>query len=474
MTIKIYKRFFGLLSGAFLILASCRVGKNYERPPVPVPAQFAGIPAGDTLSIAETGWKEFFTDPVLQQLIDSALRGNYDLQAALTHIDAAGQQVKLAKAAFLPKVSAQIGANTSVYGKNTLNGLSYQAFLGVDHLEDYSVEANLSWEADIWGKMRRQKEVALDNYLQTYEAARAVQTTLVADVAESYYNLLMLDAQLGIARSNLALGDSILQITRLQKTAGDVTQLAVEQADVQKQAAALLVPQLEEAIRIQENALHILIGAMPEGAIDRNADIAQIPLPDHLEAGVPAALLSRRPDVRSAELGLMAANAQVGAAQASMYPVLNITAGGGLDAFKASNWFSIPNSLFGLVGGTILQPILEGRQLKTQFEEAKIAREQAVIVFRQSVLNAVGEVSNALVTNDKLKQQEQIEGYRLSTLKQAISHAELLFRSGLANYLEVITAQGNLLQSELDYANIKREQLSSVVELYRSVGGGTK
>jgi outer membrane protein TolC len=170
----------------------------------------------------------------------------------------------------------------------------------------------------------------------------------------------------------------------------------------------------------------------------------------------------------------MAANAQVGAAQASMYPVLNITAGGGLDAFKASNWFSIPNSLFGLVGGTILQPILEGRQLKTQFEEAKIAREQAVIVFRQSVLNAVGEVSNALVTNDKLKQQEQIEGYRLSTLKQAISHAELLFRSGLANYLEVITAQGNLLQSELDYANIKREQLSSVVELYRSVGGGTK
>lgn len=454
-------------------LSACRVGRNYERPSLPLPAQFAGVPTGDTLSIAETSWKQFFTDPDLQTLIDSALRGNYDLQTAMTRIDASGQLVKQAKAAFLPNVSAQVGANTSVYGSNTLNGISYKEFLGVDHLEDYSVQVNASWQVDVWGKLRRQKEAALDQYLQSYEAARTIQTTLVADVAEAYYNLLMLDAQLGIARRNLALGDSILQMTQLQKTSGDVTQLAVEQADVQRQAAALLVPQLEQSITIQENALRILTGALP-GTVERHAQIDTITVPEQLSVGVPSALVSRRPDVRSAELNLMAANAKVGAAQANMYPGLNITAGGGLDAFKASNWFSIPNSLFGLVGGTILQPVLQGRQLKTQFEEAKITREQAVIGFRQSVLNAVGDVSDALVTEDKLRDQERIARERLNTLEQAIGHAQLLFRSGLANYLEVITAQGNLLQSQLDFANIKRERLSAVVELYRSVGGGTK
>lgn len=474
MTIKIIDRFPLLaLSVTLLTLGACRVGRNYERPSVDLPAQFAGVPTGDTLSIAETGWKQFFTDPALQQLIDSALKGNYDLRAAMTRIDASGQLVKQAKAAFLPTVNAQIGASTNVYGSNTLNGLSYNAFLGVDHLEDYNVEVNASWQADIWGKLRRQKEAALDQYLQSYEAARAVQTTLIADVAEGYYNLLMLDAQLGIARRNLALGDSILRMTELQKTSGDVTQLAVEQADVQKQAAALLVPQLEESIQIQENGLRILTGALP-GTVERQADIDNIPVPEQLSAGLPASLVSRRPDVRATELALMAANAQVGAAKANMYPMLNITAGGGLDAFKASNWFSIPNSLFGLVGGTILQPVLQGRQLKTQYEEAKIAREQAVISFRQSVLNAVGEVSDALVMQEKLKEQEQIAEGRLATLEKAIGHAQLLFRSGLANYLEVITAQGNLLQSQLDYANIRRERLSSVVELYRSLGGGTK
>jgi outer membrane protein, multidrug efflux system len=454
-------------------LGACRAGRNYERPTLPVSDSFAGVPTGDTVSIADEKWQEFFSDTTLRQLIDTALVHNYDLQTALTRISISGQEVKRAKAAFLPTLSAQISAGTSVYGKNTLNGISDEAFLGVDHIEDYSVAVNLSWQADIWGKLRRQKEAAVADYLQTFEATRAVQTTLIADVAEGYYNLLMLDAQLKIARDNLALGDSILSITKLRKTSGDVTQLAVEQADVQKQASALLVPQLEQSRTIQENALRILTGTLP-ASITLTEDIRDLSVPGSLDAGVPALLVSRRPDVRAAEFGLRAANARVGAAQANLYPGLNITAGGGLDAFKVSNWFSIPNSLFGLASGVILQPILEGRQLKTQLEEAKIAREQAVIAFRQSVLNAIGEVSDALVTRAQLQQQEQIADYRLSTLKLAIGHAQLLFKSGLADYLEVITAQGNLLQSELDVASIKREQLSAVVELYRSLGGGWK
>ncbi len=185
-------------------------------------------------------------------------------------------------------------------------------------------------------------------------------------------------------------------------------------------------------------------------------------------------MVSRRPDVRSDELALKVANAQVGIAQASMYPALNITAGGGLESFKSSNWFNIPGSLFGLAAGTIAQPIFKRRQLKTQFEIAKLEREQAVIKFRQSVLIATGEVANALVQADKLEQQNQIATGQVDTLRHAVINAQLLFKSDMANYLEVITAQGNALQAELDLASIQREQLAAMVELYRSLGGGWK
>ena len=185
-------------------------------------------------------------------------------------------------------------------------------------------------------------------------------------------------------------------------------------------------------------------------------------------------MVGRRPDVRSNEMALMIANAQVGVAQANMYPALNITVGTGLESFKASNWFSIPNSIFGLAAGTIAQPIFKRKELRTQFEVAKLQREESVIVFRQSVLNAVGEVSDALVQLDKLKQQQQIAVGQVDTLQHAIFNARLLFKSDLANYLEVITAQANALQAELNLASIQRQQLSAMVDLYRSLGGGWK
>jgi outer membrane protein, multidrug efflux system len=185
-------------------------------------------------------------------------------------------------------------------------------------------------------------------------------------------------------------------------------------------------------------------------------------------------MVSRRPDVRSTELALVASNARVGVAQASMYPALNITAGGGLESFKSSNWFSIPNSLFGLAAGTIAQPIFRRRELKTQFEVAKLEREQSVIQFRQSVLQATTEVANALVQSKKLKEQRDIAISQVDTLHHAIFNSQLLFKSDMATYLEVITAQGNALQAELNLAAIQRQELGAMVELYRSLGGGWK
>jgi len=456
-----------------VVLAACRVGRNYERPALVLPEHFNGqTQAPSDSSIAGVEWKQFFQDPVLLQLIDSTLKGNYDLQYALKNIESAQEYVKQAKAAWLPSLNLQATANTSHPSKNSLNGISLGSFLKTDHIEDYTLSANLSWEIDVWGKLKRQKEAALASYLQSYEGARAVQTELVANVANSYYNLLMLDEQLKIARRNVSLSDSIVQMMRLQKTSGDVTELAVQQALSQQQTAALLVPQLEQGIAIQENALQILAGKLP-GTVTRSANLEEISLSNSLSTGVPAELISKRPDVRSAEMELVAANAQVGVAQASMYPALTITGSGGLNSYKAAKWFDI-NSLFGTVAGGITQPVFNRRQLKTQLELARIQRDQAAIRFRQQALNAIGEVSNALVTLDKLQSQREIANSQVQTLDTAISQARLLFRSGLANYLEVITAQGNSLQAQLTRVDIVRQQLSAGVELYRSLGGGWK
>jgi NodT family efflux transporter outer membrane factor (OMF) lipoprotein len=381
--------------------------------------------------------------------------------------------VKQAKWGYSPNATLQVNANSNRPSGNSLNGLSAKQFLGTSHVEDYSANITLSWEADIWGKIKNQKAAALAGYLQTEEARKAIQTNIVAGVAQGFYNLLMLDAQLRIAQKNIALNDSTLRIIRLQYDAGQVTALAVQQAEAQQLTAAALVPQLEQNITIQENALSILAGELP-GGIQRTISLDQVSISDSLPAGVPSQMVSRRPDVKSYELALSAANARVGIAKANLYPSLNITAGGGLNSFRASNWFNVPASLFGVVAGGIAQPLLQKKQLRTAYELAKVDREKTVIQFRQSVLNAVGEVSDALVRIEKLKTGQSIAIKRVNTLQKAISNANLLFTTGTANYLEVITAQANVLQSELDLAAITREQLSAKVELYRSLGGGWK
>lgn len=454
-------------------LFSCKVGKEYQRPDLELPKQFNNISFADTSSIADIEWKKFFTDPALQNLIDTGLKYNHDLLIAVKRLDAAKERMKQSKLLQLPQVDLNITASISRPSNNSLNGISLKNFLGSSHVEDYTAAFNVSWEADIWGKIRRQQEVALANYLQTYEGTKAVQTDIVANIAQGFFNLLMLDKQLEITKKNLVLSDSFLIATRLLKDAGVVNLLAVQQAESQKQSTALLVPQLEQEIAIQENALQVLTGQLP-GTLARTATLNQFAVDNNLSAGLPLAMVSRRPDVRANEMALVAANAQVGISQANMYPALNLTAGGGLNAFKASNWFNIPGSLFGVAAGSIAQPVFRRKELKMEFEVAKIQREEAVVRFRQSVLQATSEVSNALIQSDKLKQQHGIAVSQVETLRQAVINARLLFKSDLANYLEVITAQGNALQAELNLALIQRQELGAMVELYRSLGGGWK
>src|ERR1700761_4521117 len=258
---------FSITTAAFILLlgvAGCKVSKDVATPAAPLPAaQFRGAADTDTTSVASLPWKSFFTDPELQQLIDSAIARNYDMQVALQNIKSAQLTLGQAKLGYWPDVTANIAVNLTRPGSESLNGITATDFLHSKYLNDYNANVGLSWEADIWGKIRNKQSMALAQYLQTGEARKFLQTNIVSGVAEGYYNLLMLDAQLSIARANLALNDSTLRIIRLQYTAGDVTALGVQQAEAQEQSAAELIPQLEQSVILQENALSVLTGTLP-------------------------------------------------------------------------------------------------------------------------------------------------------------------------------------------------------------------
>ncbi|OHT43988.1 TolC family protein [Flavobacterium tructae] len=453
---------------------SCKVSKDIETPKDAFPENFRSASVSkDTTSIGDTEWKNFFTEKDVIQLIDSAVARNNDLQIATKNIEIAHYRFTQSKWGNVPEVNLSVAASTSNPSDNSFTGKNLGQALGQNHINDFTAGATLSWEADIWGKIKNQKKEAFAGYLQSEEVKKALQTTIVANVSKGYYNLLMLDAQLDIARQNLKLNDSTTTIIKLKYDAGQVTSLAIQQSEAQKLNAAQLIPLLEQNIAIQENALSVLTGSFPDSK-QRSIRLSALEVKNNTAIGIPSSLVSRRPDVKSAELALKAANASVGITKANLYPALRITAQGGVNSFEASNWFNIPASLFGTLAGGLTQPLLNNKKVKTQYHIAVAEREKAVLNFRQSVLVAVSEVSDALVKVEKLQQQESFLQQRVKTLQQAIKNANLLFKNGMAEYLEVLTAQSNLLQSELELANIKREQLSANTELYRALGGGWK
>ena len=458
---------------ASMLWSSCAV-QQQERPALVLQDTFRQenqLAAMDS-SIAKIGYAEFFQDPILVGLIDKAMLQNNDLQVAIKQIAIAAQGYTQAKWLYAPVIQANL-ANVSVNrpSDNSMSGIMASQNMGARHNFDYSTNINLSWELDVWGKIKGQKQEALIDLLSTQEASRAVKTRLVTEVVQGYYNLLMLDKQLAINKQNLVFADSTLAILAKQQELGIINSLAVQQQELVSDQIAKSIPAIASAIQIQENALSILTGAMPD-RIARQMSLDEVYVPKDLATGVPAELLSYRPDVKTKELEVRRSAASIHVAKVSMYPVLNITAQGGLNALKANNWFNIPGSLFGMAAGAIAQPILQGRQLKTRYEQAKIAADQSELNFKQSFLLAVGEVSDALVQIEKLTEQEHIANRMVSRSAKLVDNALLLYTYNDATYLEVITAQTNKLQSELDLATIKAEKLQAITMLYRSLGGG--
>lgn len=453
-------------------IISCKVSKDIETPKDAFPEKFRSASVSkDTASIGDLEWKNFFAEKDIVQLIDSAVTRNNDLQIATKNIEIAQYRFSQSKWGNVPQANLFVNASINRPSENSFTGMNLNQALGIKHIEDYSAGVSLSWEADIWRKIKSQKKGAFATYLQSEEVRKALQTNIVANVSKGYYNLLMLDAQLEIAKKNVQLNDSTTNIIKLKYDSGQVSSLAVQQSEAQKLTAAQLVPLLEQNIAIQENALSVLTGSFLN-AKKRSIVLSAIELKNNNSIGIPSSLVSRRPDVKSAELALKVANANVGITKADLYPALRITAQGGLNSFETSSWFNIPASLFGTAVGGLTQPLLNSKKLRTQYNIAKVEREKAVLSFRQTVLVAVSEVSDALVKVEKLEQQQAFLQQRVKTLQQAIKNSNLLFKNGMAEYLEVITAQANLLQSELELANLKREQLAANTDLYRALGGG--
>ncbi len=460
---KYYK--LALIPAVLFMVQSCFVAKVYERPDVKTQALYRmdHHPA-DSTSIADLPWQEVFTDTLLQGYIEKALNNNLDVRIAIQHINSAEAYLKQGKAGNLPTVNAQ--------GNYTLlNPSEYSQYAGTgeDVINQFDLTASLSWEADIWGKIRSQKRAFKAKYLQSVAAQKAVQTKLIASVASLYYQLLALDKQAAIAETSIENRKNSLEVTKALKKAGKVTGVAIKQMEAQIYNAQIILVNLQQNIRLLENTFSILL-AEPPHSITRS-DLDQQHINAGLQTGVPALLLENRPDVVAAEYNLMNAFELTNVAKANFYPSLTLTASAGFTSFELENWFSA-NALFSSVAAGLFQPILNGRKIRTQYEVAHSQQEIALLNYKKTLLQAGEEVSDALESYQSTTKVIDIQKKQVEALLQATDYSQQLLKYGLANYLEVLTARQQALSAQLQLVDSRYQQLNSMVTLYQALGGG--
>lgn len=462
----------GMVSLTAAIMTSCVVGKKYSRTDLQSPEKFREEVSvtGDTVLLP---WKTYYKDPMLTALIEKALVKNNEVIIAMKSMEQLDLSYKQAKLSLLPTLDFDAGASRSYQSKNSLNGSLSAQFIGKDYMDDYSANLRLSWELDIWGKAAMQKRDAKAAYFAQKENLSALKTRIIVQVAQAYYNLLALDEQLKIAEKNIELSTSTLEMTQLQYNSGSVSSLAVSQTEAQKKTAELLVPLAKANIAVQENALQILCGEYPD-SIARAGNLNDEELNVALPVGLPVSLLSRRPDVKASEYAVMSATAKTGLSKAAMYPTLSLNPSIGVNSFEFDKWFDFPGSVTKTIAANLAQPIFRKKALRTAYEVAVLEQEKAVVQFKQSFITAVGEVNDAMSRLKYADERIILAKEKAASLEKATNDASLLYKSGMANYLEVITAQNSSLQNELDVVTIKLEKLNASINLYRALGGGTE
>ncbi|MBU8883591.1 efflux transporter outer membrane subunit [Kaistella sp. DKR-2] len=452
---------------SFFAVSSCMTREKYERPKEANENLFrTDLLPKDSSTIATVSWREIFTDPVLQKHIAQGLENNLDIRIALQNIVAAESYLKQSKAAYQPTLSVGPSYTFQTQSLNTQLG-QISGSRKYNNLFDLS--GDISWEADIWGKMKAQEKAQFAEYLGTVAAHKAVKSDLVAAIASGYYQLLTLDEQKRIINETILLRNKNLETTRALKEAGTLTEVAVQQSEALVFNAQSLLINTDTQIALLENAISLLMG-VPSQKIERST-LTQQKMPAEYKLGFSANLLSNRADVMAAEYGLMSAFELTNAAKAQFYPSLRINGGGGIQSLDIDHLFSV-NSLFANVVAGLVQPVLNKRQIRTNYEVSLANKERAYLNFRKTLLTAGREVSDALKVYESQDSFIDLKRKELTAYQKSVEFSQELVNYGMANYLEVLNASVNSLNAELNISNAEYAKMKAGVELYQALGGG--
>jgi NodT family efflux transporter outer membrane factor (OMF) lipoprotein len=437
------------------------------------------VDKNEGITVASVNWREYFTDNNLQNLLDEAVKNNPDLQMALQRIEISRSSVKLANGALLPQVSLNVGGSVRRFGLYTMDGAgnsTTQITPGQTiptNLPDMYLGMQSSWEIDIWEKLRHQRESAISTYLASVEGTNFVISTLVADVASYYTELLALDNELALVQQTITKQQEALEVIQLQKEVGRANELAVQQFHAELLNTKILEKNILQQVIEVENKINFLLGSYPK-PIKRNKDVFAHVLPVQIASGFPSQLLANRPDIREAEFKIEASKFDLQAAKAAFYPNFNITASLGFQAFNPEFLFSSPASIAYSVFGTLVAPIINMNALKAQFNTAQANQLTAMYHYQKTVLNAYVEVANQLVAIQNLQEINLLKTQQNALLKKSVGTSGELYRTARATYLEVLLAQQNALQSNIELIGVIKQQRLSAINIYKALGGGWK
>ena len=451
-----------------VLLSACTVGPNYKRPSLTVPEQHRGGPAPSQASLADTRWPDLFPDDTLKRLIATALAHNFDLALASERVEEARARYRIARANQYPFLYGEEQAGTV---RDSTIGSVLEIPPGSPTEATYTqTSVALSWELDLWGRLRRLKESARAEYLATEEARRGVIVSLIGDVAGNYFTLRERDLELQIARSTRDIADRNLQLIRLRHDHGAATGLDVHQAEQFLYLATVRIASVEGDIGQVENALNLLLGNLP-GDIARGQPIESFALPPQLPPGMPSSLIDRRPDIRAAEQKLISANAQIGVAKAYYFPQITLTGLLGGQSRALTRLFTGPASYFTVEPDALL-PIFNAGAVRVAVRLSEAQQSEMLTAYRQTIYNAFREVSDALIRYDRTREQRSQQGHLVEALTEATRLSTLRYQGGADSYLQVLNAERDLFQGQLALAQLRLQELIAFVDLYRALGGG--
>jgi NodT family efflux transporter outer membrane factor (OMF) lipoprotein len=444
-----------------------------------VPEGFGAVKSQDTTNTATLKWKDFFKDQNLNDLIDVALKNNQELNMTLQEIEIAKNDIRVRKGLLLPTAGIRAGAGIEKVGRYTSQGAgdaTTEIKPGVetpDPLPDFTIAAYANWEVDIWKKLRNSKKAAVNRYLATVEGKNFVITNLIAEIADSYYELLALDTQLDIVKQTITLQSNALEIVKVQKQAARATELGVKKFEAEVLTSKSLEFDILQQIKENENKINFLLGRYPQEITRTHNDFLAM-LPAAVNSGIPSQLLMNRPDVKQAELELVAAKLDVKVARAEFYPSLDISAAIGVQAFKPSYLLTMPESVLYSLAGDLVAPLINRNAIKAEFSSANARQLQALYNYDKTILNAYLEVSTQLSKIENLQKGYDLKSKQVEALNTSIDVSNDLFKSARVDYFEVLMTQRDALEAKLELIDTKKEQLNAAVHVYRDLGGGWK